>query len=374
MADTSPARRDPRDIVTLDAFAVAPELLGRRLASPWRRGAALLVDLGLVFLLTRLNALVFGVVAGLLFFFLVMRGARGHWLRRVGRGILSAAGALALFFSAVILAYRPSAEDVGGNPFAMMTAGQWQSFGQQVASPDPEVRRRAAEGLVADLASRGASDAGLAEVVEAFQLPPEILADLQNLLAGSLEPPATPGAATDPAAVADALDAYAAALRDGDEAAGGELAARVRELIAGREIDRRQEQIKRLQRLARELRGEVVELRDQVEHPSFLRLVKALGADLGLTFGWGGVYFSLFLAGWRGRTPGKRLFRLRVVRLDHRPLTLWVAFERFAGYAAGLATGLLGFVQVFWDANRQGVHDKIVGTVVIDERSAPPAG
>jgi uncharacterized RDD family membrane protein YckC len=35
------------------------------------------------------------------------------------------------------------------------------------------------------------------------------------------------------------------------------------------------------------------------------------------------------------------------------------------GYAAGFATGLLGFAQVFWDANRQGIHDRIVGTVVI---------
>ena len=33
--------------------------------------------------------------------------------------------------------------------------------------------------------------------------------------------------------------------------------------------------------------------------------------------------------------------------------------------AAGFATGLLGFAQVYWDANRQGIHDHIVGTVVI---------
>ena len=35
------------------------------------------------------------------------------------------------------------------------------------------------------------------------------------------------------------------------------------------------------------------------------------------------------------------------------------------GYAAGFATVLPGFAQVFWDANRQGIHDRIVGTVVI---------
>ena len=38
--------------------------------------------------------------------------------------------------------------------------------------------------------------------------------------------------------------------------------------------------------------------------------------------------------------------------------------------AAGLATGLLGFIQIYWDANRQAIHDKISATVVIDIRKA----
>ena len=46
---------------------------------------------------------------------------------------------------------------------------------------------------------------------------------------------------------------------------------------------------------------------------------------------------------------------------------LWDCLERFAGYTAGLATGLLGFLQILWDANRQAVHDKIAGTVVLME-------
>lgn len=86
--------------------------------------------------------------------------------------------------------------------------------------------------------------------------------------------------------------------------------------------------------------------------------------DLGLAFGWGTVYLSVFLASWKGQTPGKRLVGIRVMRLDGGPITGWIAFERAGGYAAGFATGLLGFAQVFWDSNRQGIHDKIVGTVV----------
>lgn len=40
---------------------------------------------------------------------------------------------------------------------------------------------------------------------------------------------------------------------------------------------------------------------------------------------------------------------------------------RFGGYAASIATGLVGFLQVLWDANRQGLHDRIAGTVVLRE-------
>ena len=31
----------------------------------------------------------------------------------------------------------------------------------------------------------------------------------------------------------------------------------------------------------------------------------------------------------------------------------------------GFATGLLGFAQIYWDSNRQAIHDRIVGTVVV---------
>ncbi len=40
-------------------------------------------------------------------------------------------------------------------------------------------------------------------------------------------------------------------------------------------------------------------------------------------------------------------------------------FGRYGGYGAGFATGLLGFLQVYWDPNRQAIQDKISATVVI---------
>ena len=82
-------------------------------------------------------------------------------------------------------------------------------------------------------------------------------------------------------------------------------------------------------------------------------------------FGWASLYLTVLLSWWKGQTVGKRLMGIRVVRLDGEPITWWIAFERVGGYAAGFATGLLGFAQVYWDANRQAIHDRIVGTVVV---------
>lgn len=101
---------------------------------------------------------------------------------------------------------------------------------------------------------------------------------------------------------------------------------------------------------------------------SIIELIKGIIDDLGLGFGWAALYFSAFTARWNGKTPGKRLMNIRVLQLDGTPLSMWDSFGRFGGYAAGTATGLLGFLQVYWDPNRQAIQDKISATVVIDEK------
>ncbi len=96
--------------------------------------------------------------------------------------------------------------------------------------------------------------------------------------------------------------------------------------------------------------------------------------DLGAGLGWGIVYFSLLPAWWGGQTVGKKLLRLRVVELTGKPMTVLRSLKRYGGYAAGLATGGLGFLQVLWDPNRQGLHDKAAHTAVLDLRpGAAPA-
>lgn len=114
------------------------------------------------------------------------------------------------------------------------------------------------------------------------------------------------------------------------------------------------------------------ELRTQLDEAqsrsTLFTWVRDAADEAGLIFGWGTVYLTLFLALWQGRTPGKKAMGLRVVRLNGKPLGLYMSLERAGGYMAGFATGLLGFAQIWWDPNRQAIHDKITETVVIRER------
>jgi len=114
-----------------------------------------------------------------------------------------------------------------------------------------------------------------------------------------------------------------------------------------------------------ELRAQLAEAESR---STLFTWIRDAADEAGLIFGWGTVYLTLFFALWQGRTPGKKAMGLRVVRLNGEPLGLYLSLERAGGYMAGLATGLLGFAQVWWDPNRQAIHDKIAETVVIRER------
>lgn len=105
---------------------------------------------------------------------------------------------------------------------------------------------------------------------------------------------------------------------------------------------------------------------EEADTHSVIAWIKGFMGDMGLGFGWAAFYFTVFTARFDGQTLGKKLLGIRVIKLDGAKLSLWAAFGRYGGYAAGFTTGLLGFMQIFWDANRQGIQDKISSTVVID--------
>ena len=103
--------------------------------------------------------------------------------------------------------------------------------------------------------------------------------------------------------------------------------------------------------------------------------------QLSLAFDFGGItgalgvvaYFGLATYFGKGATPGKRLFRIRVVSLFHEHISLWHSIERALGYSASALEAGFGFLQYFTHPNRQTVHDRIAETLVIDTRG-PKAG
>ena len=86
-------------------------------------------------------------------------------------------------------------------------------------------------------------------------------------------------------------------------------------------------------------------------------------------------YFILFEWLWNGQTPGKRLLKLRVIREDGRPITLWEAiarnllriFDAAPGFAIPIYS--VGLIAIFANSRDQRVGDMFAGTVVIRERT-----
>ncbi len=86
-------------------------------------------------------------------------------------------------------------------------------------------------------------------------------------------------------------------------------------------------------------------------------------------------YFILFEWLWNGQTPGKRLLKLRVIREDGRPVTLWEAIARNLLRIFDAVPGLvlpvysIGLIVIFMSSRDQRVGDVFAGTVVIRERA-----
>ena len=81
-----------------------------------------------------------------------------------------------------------------------------------------------------------------------------------------------------------------------------------------------------------------------------------------------GLYFGV---SWYrgGATPGMRIVGIKVVRsVDGGPLTKQQALLRTLGYWVSSAVMYLGFIWILIDDRRQGWHDKIADTLVIEGR------
>ena len=81
------------------------------------------------------------------------------------------------------------------------------------------------------------------------------------------------------------------------------------------------------------------------------------------------LYCGVLLWAGKGRTPGKRLLKIRVVSLAHRHITFWHAVERALGYGAAALELGFGFVQFFIHPYRRCAQDRLAETIVVTERS-----
>lgn len=433
MAYASP--EDPRSIVTPDAFQVSGDLLGLPLAAPSRRLVAILVDLLLIAILSQLGGTALAV-SGAVFFFLLARRertARPTWGGRMLMGCLglvivvvtlSAIGAVVALFRGNGVEIVRSQDGVEGpaapgEPVSAMLLAQ--GVGDVILlsqSTSAEEALDPARGLVTRGRALGLTDQDLREilgdVVPRQEWRDQVIAAVlggEGAGAGSPEGAADRGevaeaqAAADPVPTSSATGAtpspetadepspasepsavaarWAALLASGDTLEGNReewrsLRLQVLALSGADSLTTLQERGDRLEERNEQLSTRVGSLRDELEAEReqeegfFLPFLTGIFEDLGLAFGFGTIYLTIFTAWWRGQTPGKRLLGVRVLRLDGKPIGWWDAFERAGGYAAGFATGLLGFAQIFWDPNRQAIHDRVSSTVVIRD-GAPRA-
>ncbi len=319
------ASRDDRSIVTPDAFRVAPDLIGTPLARPWRRAVAFGIDGLMVAILANQGGYLLAIGIAALIYVL---GHRWKLERRWSRWLHKAGVVFASLCVFVVagLVLQPlwdryandsvPAEDGEGFFEGMATA---MSFGALSLCDDAACRLEAAQGFAEAATEHGLAEDDILGAVADFA--DEHPTEREALLAAA----ASGVAAADPSEMPV------------DEPVAEPAVAGPRRF-------------------------------------SMLDTIKTLASDLGLGLGWGALYFTVFPVWWNGATPGKRLLGIRVVHLSGRPLRYWGAFLRYGGYAAGLATGLLGFFQVFWDANRQAVQDKIGFTAVIAQPGKTPLG
>jgi hypothetical protein len=82
-------------------------------------------------------------------------------------------------------------------------------------------------------------------------------------------------------------------------------------------------------------------------------------------------YFSVCTARW-GRTLGKRLVGIRVLRLDGHRLSLAESLERFVGYLHIPGSLGLSLLDLWREPNRRMPHDRVAHTAVIRQRRAGP--
>lgn len=97
--------------------------------------------------------------------------------------------------------------------------------------------------------------------------------------------------------------------------------------------------------------------------------VAALTIFLFFLFNWG--YFTLFEAFWNGRTPGKKVARIRVIQQSGRPIGVFESMARNLVRYIDMQPGIIyavGVVAMFVTRQHQRLGDLAAGTLVVVDR------
>jgi uncharacterized RDD family membrane protein YckC len=88
------------------------------------------------------------------------------------------------------------------------------------------------------------------------------------------------------------------------------------------------------------------------------------------------VSIAYYVVSWAksGQTLGKSVTGMKVVRTDGSRLSWGQALLRYLGYIVSAVVFSLGFLWVAFDPKRQGWHDKIARTYVVDAETTPWTG
>lgn len=249
--------------VRTETLAVAPEIVGLSLAEPWRRLAAMIVDLAVIAALSLLTAPFLGLALGIMLALILGMGRGAPIALVIARWVCRLLGAGVILLSALALGH------------ASFTRGNINLDALQRSGESPAMK-------------------------QTVFVPPN--------------------------------------------ATFSQLHAAVDEL--SRQVD--------------SLKAEI-----RAADDTLARRAEVLAGSAGVTFGWSGIYFTLLTGLFNGRTVGKFLLRIRAAKVNGTRFTYFDGFIRQGGYVAGVAMGMIGFLKLLWEPNRQTVEDRIAATVVV---------
>ena len=307
------AARDPREIITPDAFSVAPDLLGLPLARPLRRAVAMLIDLIAIAILTGAGWFFLGLGLAYSLFRFAGRPSRGaiskgsRWITFGSLGslvlVVTLAGGWRSCFSAAEIPM-----DIGGaDGVALTMLGEaGATVAELIAlrrAGDAEEARVAALAIADRLGSQGVTPAEIAEVLQGVAetgMEPWAYDAIEAALE-SIDTVQTVGRAG-----ADSLlIAYAGAVQAGDSTRAEPLRSPLVNALANDRLDAQRVQIERLRAKNESLEDE---LEETAQGRGLIAMILSLADEVGIGFGWAGLYFMFFPTFWRGMTPASGFF------------------------------------------------------------------